>query len=144
MRGFNLPWKTAEVMGPCLFGHPGYTKFRWQFEYKNIQKPTHTDLYLQWDSDHTIAAKYSVLNTLHHSAKAVFSNQLLLKDDEEHLQKVLTENKYPTWALNTVKLKIKAPSRQELKRRDNTNANNNTGNMKPYMLLPYVKGSVRA
>ena len=37
-------------------------------------------------------------------------------------------------------MKIKAPSRQELKRRDNTNANNTIGNKKPYMVLPYVKG----
>ena len=40
------------------------------------RKPTHTDLYLQWDSHHTIAAKYSVLNTLHHRARAVCSNPL--------------------------------------------------------------------
>ena len=126
-------------MGPCLFGHSGYTKFRWQFEYKVYRKPTHTDLYLQWDNHHTTATKNSTVNTLHHRAKAVCSNQQLLKD-EEHLQKVLTENRYPTWALNKVKMKIKAPSRQELKRKDNTKANNTTGNKKPYMVLPYVKG----
>ena len=41
---------------------------------KVYRKPTHTDLYLQWDSHHSIAAKYSVINTLHHRAKAVSSN----------------------------------------------------------------------
>ena len=76
--------------------------------------------------------------TLHHRAKAVCSNQQLLKDEEEHLQKVLTENKYPTWALNRVKMKIKASSRQELKRKEH--ANNIKDNKKPYMVLPYVKG----
>ena len=70
---------------------------------KVYRKPTHTDLYLQLDSHHSIAAKYSVINTLHHRAKAVCSNKQLLKE-EEHLQKVLTENKYPMWALNRVKL----------------------------------------
>ena len=99
------------------------------------RKPTHTDLYLQWNSHHTIAAKYSVVSTLHHRAKAVCSTQQLLKDEEEHLQKVLTENKYPTWAINRVKNKIKAPSRQELKRREH--ANNTKGHNKPYMILPY-------
>ena len=49
---------------------------------KVYRKPTHTDLYLQWDSHHTIAAKYSVLSTLHHRAKAICSTQLLLKDEE--------------------------------------------------------------
>ena len=67
---------------------------------KVYRKPSHTDLYLQQDSHHTIAAKYTVVNTLHHRAKDVCSNQQLLKDEEEHLQKVLTENKYPRWALN--------------------------------------------
>ena len=38
------------------------------------RKPTLTDLYLQWDSHHNIAAKYIVVNTLHHRAMAVCSN----------------------------------------------------------------------
>ena len=53
---------------------------------KVYRKPTHTDLYLQWDSHHSIAAKYSVINTLHHRAKAVSSNNQLLKEEEDHLQ----------------------------------------------------------
>ena len=68
----------------------------------------------------------------------VCSTQQLLKDEEEHLQKVLTENKYPTWTLNRVKNKIKAPTSQELKRREH--ANNTKGQNKPYMILPYVRG----
>ena len=38
---------------------------------KVYRKPTHTDLYMQWNNHHTIAAKYSVVNTLHPRAKAV-------------------------------------------------------------------------
>ena len=75
---------------------------------KVYRKKTHTDLYLQWDSHHSIAAKYSVINTLHHRARAVCSNKQLLEEEEEHLKKVLTENKYPMWALNRVKIKNKA------------------------------------
>ena len=33
------------------------------------RKPTHTDMYLQWDSQHPISSKYSVVGTLHHRAK---------------------------------------------------------------------------
>ena len=44
-------------------------------------KPTHTDLYLLWDSHLSLACKYSVINTLTHMAKAVCSNSKLLKKD---------------------------------------------------------------
>ena len=54
---------------------------------KVYRKPTHTDLYLQWDSHHTIAAKYSVVSTLHHRAKAVCSTKQLLDEEEHHLQR---------------------------------------------------------
>ena len=33
------------------------------------RKPTHTDMYLKWDSHHPISSKYSVVGTLHHRAK---------------------------------------------------------------------------
>ena len=42
------------------------------------RKPTHTDQYLQWDSHHNLSAKFSVINTLSHRAKTVFSNPELL------------------------------------------------------------------
>ena len=102
------------------------------------RKPTHTDLYLQWDNHHTIAAKYSVVSTLHHRAKAVCSTQQLFDEEEHHLQKVLKENKYPNWPLNRVKNKIKTPTKQDLKRREITS--NSRGQNKPYMVLPYVRG----
>ena len=53
------------------------------------RKPTHTDLYLQWDSHHTISSKYSVVGTLHHRAKTLCSSPQLLQQEEEHLHKFL-------------------------------------------------------
>ena len=67
------------------------------------RKPTYTDQYLQWDSHHAIAAKYSVISTLFHRAKAVCSTSQHLVKEHEHLQKVLTACKYPSWALNSMK-----------------------------------------
>ena len=107
---------------------------------KVYRKPTHTDLYLQWDSHHSIAAIYSAINTLHHRAKAVCCTKQLLKEEEDHLQRVLTENKYPMWALNRVKLKTKATQAQEQCKQENTKAKETSGNKKSYMVLPYVKG----
>ena len=107
---------------------------------KVYRKPTHTDLYLQWDSHHSIAAKYSVMNTLHHRAKAVCCTKQLLKEEEDHLQRVLTENNCPMWVLNRVKLKTKATQAQEQCKEKNTKAKETSGNKKSYMVLPYVKG----
>ena len=95
MRRFNSLWKTAEVMGPCLILDTLVApNTDGSLSTKVYRKPTHTDLYLQWDSHHTIATKYSVVNTLYHRAKAVCSNQQLL-EEEDHLQKVLTEISTP-------------------------------------------------
>ena len=108
---------------------------------KVYRKPKHTDLYLQWDSDHSIAAKYGVINILHHRAKAVCSNNQLLKEEEDHLQiKTLTRNKYPQWALNRVKIKNKTTQTQQQRKQPNANTKGITGNPKSYMVLPYVKG----
>ena len=104
------------------------------------RQPTHTDLYLHWDSHHTITAKCSVVNTLHHQDIAVCSNQQFLQKEEEHLQKVPVKNKYPIWALSRVKMKIKAPLRQEQKRKSNIHTKGTSGNQRPYMVLPYVRG----
>ena len=37
------------------------------------RKPTHTDFYLPWDSNHILAAKYSVINTLTHRTHTIIT-----------------------------------------------------------------------
>ena len=46
-----------------------------------FRKPTHTDLYLQWDSHHTLTSKYSVIGTLQHRAQTICSNPQLLQKE---------------------------------------------------------------
>ena len=72
-----------------------------------FRQPTHTDLYLQWDSHHTLTSKYSVIDTLQHRAQTICSNPQLLQKEEENLQSGLKECKYPNWALNRIKIKAK-------------------------------------
>ena len=59
------------------------------------RKPTHTDLYLPWDSNHNIAAKYSVINTLTHRAHTICSTPELAEQELQHLEEVLGACKYP-------------------------------------------------
>ena len=101
------------------------------------RKPTHIDLYLQWDSHHTISSKYSVVGTLHHRARTVCSNPQLLQQEEDHLSRVLTKCKYPAWAINRVKIKMKTPA-QKKSTRNNENKQNNC--QKPYIVVPYYQG----
>ena len=87
-------------------------------------KPTHTDQYLQWDSHHSLSAKYSIIGTLSHRAKTVCTDPELLQSELQHLRKDLVRCKYPPWAINKVQSKV-LNSHQE----DNRNNNpQNTGN----------------
>ena len=63
------------------------------------RKPTHTDRYLDWNSNHPISAKRSVIQALNHRAKVVCSTQELLAMEMDFLNKVLHRNSYPDWFL---------------------------------------------
>ena len=69
-------------------------------------KLTHIDQYLQWDSNHNLSAKYSVIDTLTHWAKTVCTTQELLNEELEHLREALERCKYPRWAINKIQQKL--------------------------------------
>ena len=125
--GFT-PFLDILVM-PNEDGSPSSTVYR---------KPTHTDLYLQWDSHHALPSKYGVIGTLLHRAKTICSNPQLLKQEEDHLYRALTKCKYPAWALNRMRIK----SRSQTKKK-NSNNQKNTGTdiiQKPHIVAPYHRG----
>ena len=68
------------------------------FTTKVYRKPTHTDQYLQWDSNHNLASKYSVIKTLTHRARTLCSTPEL-NNELEHLEEVLKCCKYPRWTI---------------------------------------------
>ena len=107
------------------------------------RKPTHTNLYLQWDSHHTLPSKYSVIGTLLHRAQTICSNPQLLKQEEDHLYRALTKCKYPAWALNRMRIK----SRSQTKKK-NSNKKKRTlelSSSRNHMLLFLTtEGSVKA
>ena len=93
------------------------------------RKPTHTDMYLHWDSYHHLAAKYSVINTLRHRAKTVCTTKQLLEKEENHLFTALRRCKYPVWAWNRTNI--------QKKKKTNQGASNNN---KSFIVVPYMKG----
>ena len=56
------------------------------------RKPTHTDRYLDYNSNHPISAKLSVIHTLIHRAIQVCSTPEFLAKERDHLHKVLQDN----------------------------------------------------
>ena len=108
------------------------------------RKPPHTSQYLQWDSHHAIATKYSVINTLLHRAKDVCSTKQQLEEEHTHIQKVLTSCKYPGWALNRMKNKTNAPVKSTNKKKKKKGTNSKTINGRNYITVPMWKALVRA
>ena len=70
------------------------------------RKPTHTDQYLFWDSNHFITAKHSIFKTLAHRAKIVSTNQQSLHKELEHIRKVLNACHFSTWTLKKLQNKF--------------------------------------
>ena len=93
-------------------------------------------MYQQCDSYHHLSAKFSVINTLRHRARTVCSNNQLLEEEEEHLNRALSNCKYPTWTLNRANFTNKHNNRSN-KWKNNKNSNNKN---KPYIVVPYLKG----
>ena len=69
---------------------------------KVYRKPTLTDQYLQWDSNHNLASKYSVINTLTHRARTLCSTLEFINKELEHLEEVLRGCKYPRWVIKKI------------------------------------------
>ena len=84
---------------------------------KVYRKPTHTDQYLQLDSNQNLASKCSVINTLTHRARTLCSTPESINQELEHLGKVLIGCKYPRWAIKKILQKQEHPQ-------DKTNRNN--------------------
>ena len=95
----------------------------------------HTDLYLQWDSNHQVSSKYSVTGSLQHRAKSTCSDKELLRSEVHHIEEALKRCKYPTWALNKAKMKTKTAANRNNNR---NNTNNNTH--RPCIVIPYYQG----
>ena len=100
------------------------------------RKPIHMDLYLQWDSNHTVASKYSVVDSLQHRANTISSNADLLKTAQKHLQVAVERCKYLAWAMNTANMKTRSATNKSRTR--NSNASSNI--QKPHMVIPYYQG----
>ena len=94
------------------------------------------DLYLQWDSNHQVSSKYSLIGSLQYRANTICSNEELLRSEEQHIEEALTRCKYPTWAINKAKMRTKTAANRNKNR--NIITNNNIPS--PHIVIPYYQG----
>ena len=95
------------------------------------RKPTHTDQYLNFASNHPLEHKLGVIQTLFHRAESVITDPDSVSKEKDHIEQALEKCGYPQWAFN----RIKEPK----KPKPSANGNNST-TTKGQVVLPYVKG----
>ena len=81
-----------------------------------------------------------MIGTLLHRAKTICSDPQLLKQEEDHLYKALSTCKYPTWALNRIRMKMNNPTSTKRRNNNNQNKPGTDTNQKPYIIVPYQRG----
>ena len=97
---------------------------------KVYRKPTHTDQYLQWDSHHNLACKYSMINTLIHRAKAVCSSSQLLKEELKHLE----------MSVQVSQVGLPEDTKRTRKQEEQEEKRNITTQKRCHIVVPYTKG----
>ena len=95
------------------------------------RKPTHTDLYLNFHSNHHLEHKRSVVRTLMHRAQQLNTEDEDLQKEIAHIRGALTANEYRPWMMN---LPQKTPPPQ-----DKDTPGNNQNHHKP-LGIPYIQG----
>ena len=92
------------------------------------RKPTHTDQYLNWTSNHPLQHKRSVARTLIERAEMIPSNDKEKKAELDHVKEALLANGYKPWIMKIPKKK----PRQEVPKDKTPKRSHPIG-------LPYVK-----
>ena len=97
---------------------------------KIYRKSTHTDQYLNFNSNHPVDHKLGVIRTLYHRADTVVTDDLDRQEEKSHVNSALAKCGYPKWALKrVVKPKPKKPPPADSKPAS-----------KGSVAIPYIKG----
>ena len=91
------------------------------------RKPTHTDQYLNWASNHHLSHKRSVVRTLLHRVDQVVSEPEDRTKEITHVKGALKDNEYPDWSFVVPKPK------------DKTNNTTGTGTKNIRVSIPYTQ-----
>ena len=101
---------------------------------KIYRKPTHTDQYLLWNSEHPTAHKLSVVRTLY-DRSSVITEQQDREEEESHINQALKACNYPSWAINKGKREVQRNNNKEEKKKRGSRPEN-----LGMVTLPYIRG----
>ena len=105
------------------------------------RKPTCTDQYLHWDSNHHITGKQSVFNTLAHRAKVVSSSQDRLEQELQHIRTALQACQFPNWALNQWHHRFTNNNQPTINNNTNNQQDNNPNKRNITIVVPFILGT---
>ena len=94
------------------------------------RKPTHTDQYLNWHSNHHLDHKRSVVRSLLNRAETLVSDPSDREKEIEHIKNALRANGYKDWSFQIPNRKTNAE----------TTTNQQTKDYNPPIALPYIEG----
>ncbi len=102
------------------------------------RKPSHTDQYLLWTSEHPTAHKLSVIRTLYERATTI-TEEKDRQEEEKHIQHALTLCQYPSWAINKGKQQV---MNKEKRKKDKKIKHTQKTDDKPkdIITIPYIRG----
>ena len=108
------------------------------------RKPTHTDQYLHWDSNHHITAKQSVFNTLVDRAMVLSSSQDRLDKELQHIKTALQTCQFPNWVLNHWHHRFlsnnQTNNNNHTNNNNSTNQDNNPIKRNITLVVPFIPG----
>ena len=108
------PWKQKKTTNCHSWIRVSCYKIMHGFlETKVYRKPTHTDQYLNWESNHYLEHKQSVVRTLLRRAEKVVSREEDRKTEVKHVKKVLKVNGDKGWIFKLPKRKKTANDQEE-------------------------------
>ena len=92
---------------------------------KIYRKKTHTDQYLNFQSNHHISQKLGIISTFNHRIDTIITEESDKEEERKRVKKKMTNCNYPEWSLNRKKKKSKEQKVQKER--------------KPTVTIPYVK-----
>ncbi|XP_077986089.1 uncharacterized protein LOC144440576 [Glandiceps talaboti] len=102
---------------------------------KIYRKPTHTDQYLNFYSNHPLQHKLGVIRTLHHRADTVITYNSDREEEKTHINQALYRCGYPKWAVD--KATVIQPQKSKTIRKKEQPS-------KGLVVLPYIKDTSEA